>query len=66
MTKLQYQRVGNSTYKVKHDGDAEVLVWRTRDGWSASVNGKQVVDDYRGSRDVAASVALRHAETPDV
>lgn len=60
MIKLTYKRVGNMTYNVFLDGVCVGLVWRTRHGWSAENNsGVIVVEDYPGSRGVAAGVLSR-------
>lgn len=57
--KYRYQRVGQSTYAVHypegHVGEFAGQVWRTRTGWSGrTANGDLVIEDYPGSRDVAA------------
>lgn len=57
--KYRYQRVGQSTYAIHfpegHLGEFAGQVWRTRDGWSGrTAGGDLVIEDYPGSRDVAA------------
>jgi len=56
-----YRRIGTSTYDIVLDGHRVGTVWRTRTGWSgATASGRQVVDDYPGSRGVAASNVIQY------
>jgi hypothetical protein len=53
------------TYEVRDEADRPLgTVWRTRTGWSArNASGRTVVDDYPGSRAVAASNLRNRQET---
>lgn len=64
MKRWSYRRVATSTYEVTSlAGRPLGHVWRTRHGWSAETpGGVQVIEDYPGSRDVAASALQRAAD----
>jgi len=56
-----YRRIGAATYEIVSDGAVAGTVWRTRTGWSgATASGRQVVDDYPGSRGVAAANVIQY------
>lgn len=58
MSELHYRRVGIMTYEVRDALGVVGIVWRTRQGgWSAATTLERVVvEDYPGSRSVAAGV----------
>lgn len=68
-SRFSYSRVGACTYETtdRETGEPIGRVWRTRTGWSAALpDGHVVVDDYPGSREVAANLLrMAHNETTE-
>lgn len=63
-TAPKFRRVGTMTYEVIVSDRVAGLVWRTRYGWSGkTADGRLVVDNYPGSRGVAANRVIAERST---
>lgn len=61
---FSFRRIGTSNYAVVVDGVVVGTVRRTRRGWDgfSAETGELLVDDYPGSRGVAAGIVARSGE----